>query len=155
MKNEIRYSIIFIVLVLVISWSLSYVIVSKKETMELFPLLMFIPAIIGITINSFRYRSFKKVFKPITTKINLKSIIFSVLYPIIFIGIVAIAVYLSGIADFNSDKISELLTFPTIEIVIIGFLLMFGEVENMKKEKKKNRKKLVKNIEIRRNHKKS
>ncbi|RZT95741.1 CAAX prenyl protease-like protein [Ancylomarina subtilis] len=127
MKKEIKYSVIFIVIVLILSWSLTMFFFSKPETVQLFPLVMFIPAIVGIIINSIRYKSFKLVFKPITTRINLKSILFSLIYPLLFIGLVAIVLSLTGIGKFNSDKLSELSNFPSIEMIIIGFLLMFGE----------------------------
>ena len=127
MKTEIKYSLIFIVLVLVISWSITLFLFSNSETIELFPLVMLIPAIVGIILNSVQHRSIKKVFKPITTRINLKSILFSVFYPLLFIGLVAVIVSLTGIASFNSDKLSTLATFPGIAAIIIGFVLMFGE----------------------------
>lgn len=127
MKKEIKYSVIFIVMVLTITWSFTFIIFSKPETIQLFPLCMLIPAIVGIIINSIRYKSIKLVFKPITTRLNIKSILFSLFYPILFIGLVAVAVSVTGIGEFNSDKLSELLSFPTIETLLLGLLLMFGE----------------------------
>lgn len=127
MKKEIKYSVIFIVIVFTVSWSLTLLLFSKPETVQLFPLAMFIPAIVGITINSIRYKSFRLVFRPITTRINLKSILFSLIYPLSFIGLVAIVVSLTGIGKFNPDKLSELSNLPSIETIIIGFLLIFGE----------------------------
>lgn len=127
MKKEIKYSLIFILVVLTISWVLTLVIFSKPETIQLFPLIMFVPAIVGITLNSIRYMSIRLVFSPITTRINIKSILFSLLYPILFIGFIAIVVSLTGVAKFNAGKLSDLTNFPSIEIIIFGFLLMFGE----------------------------
>jgi membrane protease YdiL (CAAX protease family) len=126
-NKEIKYSVIFIVIVLTITWSLTLLIFSKPETVQLFPLCMFIPGIIGIIINSIRYKSIRLVFKPITTRINIKSILFSIIFPLLFIGFVAIVVSLTGIAKFNSEKLSDLINFPTIGAIIIGFLLIFGE----------------------------
>ena len=127
MKKEIKYSLIFIVLVLGISWSLTIILFSNSGAVELFPLMMLIPAIVGITLNTIRYKSFRKVFKPITTRLNIKSILFSIIYPLLFIGMVAVIVSLTSIAKFNSDKLSTLATFPGIAAIIIGFVLMFGE----------------------------
>jgi len=127
MKKEIKYSMVFIVIVLTLTWTLTLLIFSNPKTAQAFPLIMFIPAIVGITINSIRYKSIKLVFSPITTRINIKSILFSLLYPVLFIGLVAILVSLTGIAKFNSDKLSSLTSFPSIGVIISGFLLIFGE----------------------------
>lgn len=127
MKNEIKYSVIFIVSVLTITWSITLLIFSNSETAQLFPLCMLIPAIVGIIINSIRYKSIKLVFKPITMRINIKSILFSLFYPLLFIGLVAIVVSLTNIGHFNSDKLSELINFPSILSAIIGLILLFGE----------------------------
>ena len=127
MKIEIKYSLIYIVIVLIVSWIFTLMIFSQSETVQLYPLIMFIPAIVGIILNSIRYKSIKMVFSPITTKINLKAILFSLFYPVLFIGFVAIVVSLMGIAKFNSDKLSDLSSLPSIAIIILGFLLMFGE----------------------------
>jgi uncharacterized protein len=127
MKNELKYSIIFIIIVLLLSWTLTAILFSDEKTVGLFPLMMFLPAIISIIINFIRFKSVKKVFKPIINKINLKSILFSILYPILFILIIALIVSMTGIANFNSEKLQNLLSFPSIDTIIIGFLLIFGE----------------------------
>lgn len=127
MKTEIKYSLIFIFLVLALSWGTALLLFSNPKTIELFPLGMLIPAIVGIILNSIQHKSIKKVFKPITTRLNIKSILFSIIYPLLFIGMVAVIVSLTGIAKFNSDKLSDLATFPSIATIIIGFFLMFGE----------------------------
>lgn len=127
MKKERNLAFIFIVLVLILSWLVTYLLFQDQSTIELYPLIMFIPAIVGITLNSIRFRSFRKVFKPITRKVSLKSLIFAFLYPILFIGSIAVIISLSGIGSLNTDKLSSLKDIPTIETIILGALLMFGE----------------------------
>lgn len=124
---NIKYSILFILLVLIITYGFALYVFSNPEALELVSIIMLLPAIIALIINSIRYRSVKIVFKPITTRINLKSILFSILYPLVFIGITAILVYLFGIAEFDKDKLSLLKIFPAVGTIIIGFILMFGE----------------------------
>lgn len=125
-KKKMTYPIIFIVLILTISYSFSIFIFSSPETVGLFPLAMFIPGIIGLIINYAKYRSFKSILEPIITKINLKSIIFAVFYPLCFIVIVAISVFLLDFAEFNKNELSRL-RLPSVEILILGTLLVFGE----------------------------
>lgn len=127
MKKEIKYSVIFIVIVLITTWCYALLMLSKPETAQFYVLLMFIPAVTAIVINSIRYGSIRMVFRPITTRLNIKSILFSVIYPLVFIGTVAVLVYLTGIAEFNADKLKDLARPPSVDIIIIGFLLMFGE----------------------------
>ena len=122
-NKNIKYSVIFIVLVLIISYSFALYIFSSPETIELFTAVMFVPAIVALVINSIRYRSIKLVFKPITTKINLKSILFSILYPLLFIGLISILIYLLGIAEFNEDKLQYLKKLPSIALIIIFSLM--------------------------------
>ncbi len=126
-KPDLKYSMFFIVIILIINYCFALYIFSSPETVGLFSIVMFFPAIVAIVLNSIRYRSIKSVFKPITTKINFKSILFSIFYPLFFIGIVAVSVSLIGLAELKKDKLSNLTELPSVEILIIGFLLMFGE----------------------------
>ncbi len=98
-NKEIKYSLLFITIVLIATWSFAFYAFSSPETVHLFFLVMLIPAIVALILNSVRYRSFRLVFMPITTRINLKSILFSLLYPLLFIGIEAISVFMIGLAQ--------------------------------------------------------
>ncbi|NOY38194.1 MAG: CPBP family intramembrane metalloprotease [Chlorobi bacterium] len=127
-KKEIKYSLLFITIVLIATWSFAFYAFSSPETVQLYVLVMLIPAIVALLLNSIRYRSFRLVLKPITTRINLKSILFSLLYPLLFIGIAAISVFIIGLAEFDKNKLSDLITqFPSIGMIIMGFILIFGE----------------------------
>ncbi|GBD94992.1 CAAX amino terminal protease self- immunity [bacterium BMS3Abin05] len=129
LKNkEIKYSLLFITIVLITTWSFAFYAFSSPETVRLYFLVMLIPAIVALILNSIRYRSIRLVFRPITTRINLKSILFSLLYPLLFIGTAAIFVFIMGLAEFDKDKLSNLITkLPSIEMIIAGFILIFGE----------------------------
>ncbi|MFC1784939.1 CPBP family intramembrane glutamic endopeptidase [Candidatus Neomarinimicrobiota bacterium] len=127
MDKNIRFSILFIVLTLLITWVYIFIIFSNPKTVGLFHFCMFFPAIIGITINSIRYQSIKKVFHPITVKINAKSLLFSFFYPIIFLGIIALLVKVTNLAEFDRTQLYRLFDFRSIIFIPIGLLLMFGE----------------------------
>jgi membrane protease YdiL (CAAX protease family) len=88
---------------------------------------MFIPALVALILNTIRYKSFKLVFSPINKKIKLKSLAFSIFYPLLFICFVALTLYLTGLAEFNVEKLEDLKKFPPLIILFVGFLLMFGE----------------------------
>ena len=123
MKN----AVIFSVTVLIVTWCYAWFIFSKPETVQYYVFSMFIPATVALIINSLRYRSVKQVFRPVTHPLNFRSILFSFFYPVVFIGFVALCVYLLGIAEFNPEKLSNLTHYPSLEVVLIGSLLMFGE----------------------------
>ena len=125
--TEIKYSFLFTVIVLLVTWGCALYIFSNPERIQFFSLVMLIPAIVALIINYIRYRSIKLVFEPIRKKINLRSILFSIIYPLLFIGIVAISILMLGIAEFDKDRLSDITKLPSLEIIIIGFFLMFGE----------------------------
>jgi len=127
MKKEIRYPVIFIAVTLAVSWSFTIVIFSKPERVQFFPFIMLFPAAIGIIMNSIRYRSVSKVFKPVTNRINIRSVLFAFFYPVLFLAITAIVVVLTGFGEFNSDKLSGLALYPSLGTIAFGFLLIFGE----------------------------
>ncbi len=127
MKKELRYPLFFIVITLAVSWSYTIVIFSKPETIQFFPFIMLIPATVGIIMNAVRYRSLKRVFKPLTNRINLKSVLFAFLYPVLFLAITAILVVLTGFGELNTDKLSGLALYPSLGTIAFGFLLIFGE----------------------------
>ncbi len=127
-KKEIKYSVLFITIVLIATWSFALYAFSSPETVPLYFLAMLIPAIVALILNTIRYRSIRLAFKPVTTRINLKSILFSILYPLVFIGVTAIFIFIIGMAEFDEDKLPNLITqLPSIGIIIIGFILIFGE----------------------------
>ena len=126
MKKEIKYALIFIALILTTSWTFALFVFSKDERIGLFNLVMFFPAIIAIVLNSVRYKSFRLVFKPLISRINLKSVLFALFYPLLFIGLLAVIVSITGIATFNADKLPNLLNLP-LTLIIIGPVFMFGE----------------------------
>ncbi|NOQ27006.1 MAG: CPBP family intramembrane metalloprotease [Bacteroidales bacterium] len=125
--KSLKYSVSFIVLVLVISWGYFAYVFAKPERTDLFVFVMIFPAIIALIINFIRYKSFKEVFKPLTTRLNIKSLGFALFYPVIFIGAIAFLVWLFGIAEFNKETFSNSSLHLGLANIVIAFFLMFGE----------------------------
>ncbi len=127
MKNEIKYSIIYIISVLLISWGFVVFLFSNSKTIELYPVIMLIPASIALIMNAFITKSFKMVFKPVTASIGLKALFFSILFPVLFILIAASLVWAIGLGKINELKIDDIFKVPSFATIIIGTLLLFGE----------------------------
>ncbi|MBB6463689.1 CPBP family intramembrane glutamic endopeptidase [Flammeovirga kamogawensis] len=127
MNTDLKYASVFAILTLIISYVFTFFIFFDGENINLVSLVMFVPAIIGLLLNSIRYKSFKKVFAPVFHRLNLKALAFSVLYPILFIGVICLVTYALGLSTLNKDKLIELTVLPGIANVLIGLLLVFGE----------------------------
>lgn len=127
MKKEITYSLLFIVLVLLISWGYTWFIFSTRERMKFFVFIMFIPACVALSLNTIRYKSAKEVFRPLISPIKLKSILFSFLYPILFILLLAFIVLVTDLGILNVSKLKQLIACPPLVTFLIGSLLIFGE----------------------------
>ena len=68
------------------------------------------------------------MIRPLYSKIRLSSILFAVLYPLLFIGILAVIVYLTGLATFNTGKLSDVFVIPASFLMLaVSILLVFGE----------------------------
>lgn len=126
MKN-IKYSLIFIALVLVISWIYTAFIFSTPERINYFVFIMFLPATLGLIINTIRYKSFRKVMQPLTTWLNFKSVFFALFYPVVFITSIAALTWILGISEFNKEAFMNLSFKMGFINIIISFFLMFGE----------------------------
>lgn len=126
MKN-IKYSLLFIALVLIISWIYTAFIFSKPERIDFFAFIMFLPATIGLILNTVRFKSFRKVMQPLTTRLNLKSVFFALFYPLVFIVGIAVLTWILDISEFNKETFTNLSFKMGFVNIIIAFFLMFGE----------------------------
>jgi len=131
MKKEIKYVFLFITVTLIVSWTYALFVFSSPKTLPLFNFVMLVPATVAIILNSIKYKSFKLVMKPLFSKISLKSILFASLYPLLFISLLALVVYLLGAATYNIDKLSSgpSIQFGVLFIVLFlaSIILTFGE----------------------------
>jgi len=88
---------------------------------------MFIPALVGLTLNFIYYRSIRAILSPIFHKVGMKAILFSVLYPLVFIACVATVAVVTGLGTFHPDRLSALYKLPSLKALMLGLLLIFGE----------------------------
>mgnify|MGYP003465536398 CR=1 FL=1 len=127
MKKEITYSLLFIVIVLLISWCYTGFIFSTPDRIKFFVFIMFIPGSVALTLNTIRYKSLKEVFRPIISPIKIKSLLFSFLYPLLFIVLLAVIVLVTDMGTLNASKLKDLTKYPPLITFLVGFLLIFGE----------------------------
>ena len=57
----------------------------------------------------------------------MESILFFILYPLVFIVLVAVVAVVTGLATFHPDRLFELSRIPSAKAILIGLLLIFGE----------------------------
>ncbi|MBB3696856.1 CPBP family intramembrane metalloprotease [Flammeovirga yaeyamensis] len=127
MQSSLKYASIFIAITLILTWSFTAIIFQDESTIGMFALCMFIPAVVGIILNAVRYKSIKKVIEPLAGRLNAKSTLFAFLYPILFIGLLAVIHITFGFGTLNQDKLENLYTLPTLGGMGMGLLLIFGE----------------------------
>lgn len=127
MNKEIKYTLLFILLILTVSWTYALFVFSSPQTKDYFIFVMFFPALIAISLNFVRFRSIQLVLRPVFSRIKLTSLLFALFYPLLFIGLTAFLVNIFGLADYNGKNIENLFHFPSIVGLMIGFTLIFGE----------------------------
>lgn len=102
--NEKRYAKIYIALVLLITLSITGIIfINPSLGLEFFTFIMFIPGGLAIIFNIIQYKDIKKLYECFKRRINKKAMLFSILYPIIFVFMCALIAYSTGLGQFN-DK---------------------------------------------------
>ena len=129
-RNDMRIIISYIFVVLICSWVFSFLILSNPSIgLSMFGLVMFIPAIVAVLFNRFMFRkSIKSMFGCVFTKPTLKSMVFGIGYPLIFITTCGIIALFFGIGHFNQRNYT--LTYIIISSIIAIFvtlILVFGE----------------------------
>ena len=90
---------------------------------------MFFPAIVALIFNRFIHRkSFKSMFSCIFVKPNLKSMVFSIGYPLIFIATCGIIALITGLGDFNlGNSTLTYIIISSIIVILVNLFIVFGE----------------------------
>ncbi len=127
MIKELKFPFLYIIAVLAVSWAFAAIIFSNPDYVGLYGIVMYFPALTAIIIGLIQYKSLKVLFRSVFHKVNIKSVLFSILYPLGFILILALIAHVTGLAEFNPDKLSNLKQIPTLAGLLIGISLMFGE----------------------------
>ncbi|MGO9388518.1 MAG: lysostaphin resistance A-like protein [Methanobacterium sp.] len=133
-KSSMSYDKItffYIIVVLLTTWLFSFIIFSNNTIgLSLFELVMFFPAIIALIFNIIQGKS-RTMFSCVTAKPNLKSMIFGIGYPLLFIATCSIIALLTGLGVINTASLggSNFLTIliTTIILILINLIPAFGE----------------------------
>ena len=128
--NDNRIIISYILVVLICSWVFTFLIFSKPSVgLSMFGLVMFFPFIVALIFNRLIHRkSIKSMFGCVFTKPNLKSMLFSIGYPLIFIATCGIIALVRGLGHFNPE--SHTLTYiiiSSIIMILVNLIFVFGE----------------------------
>lgn len=128
--NDKQIIISYISVVLICSWFFAFLIfLNPSVGLSEFGLVMFFPAIIALIFNRLVHRkSTNSEFGSIFTRPNLKSIIFSIGYPIIFIATCGIISLITGFGHFNPGKSSlTYIIISSIVMILVNLIFVFGE----------------------------
>ncbi len=123
-----RWPIIYTCIVLAITWIFTaFVFSSPQQYLSYIVYVMYIPALVAIPLAYIQHRSLRKIVKPMINRIPLSVLLFSIVYPILFIVICAAVTYLVKLSEFNGDQLIRLSQFPAITVILMGLLRIFGE----------------------------
>ena len=126
-KKNIIGIVLYLILVFAVTLLFLWYIAQDSNRYNDFYLAMFIPATVALLINIFFFRSISVVFEPVFHKISIRAVLFSFLYPFVFIGIIALVVFFSGLGTFNAEEFSVIKESKWISVILMGILLVFGE----------------------------
>lgn len=130
-----NYVLWYSVLVLVFTWGVSFALFTDPEldTNSIFVMIplalaLFFPAILAFIFQRIQYGSIKIKSQFSVKKLNKKSLLFAVFYPIVFILICFFIALILNIAELDYNKIPNL--SDVIQIILsifINMIIIFGE----------------------------
>jgi membrane protease YdiL (CAAX protease family) len=111
--------------VLILTWGVTAALfIQPGIGLKTFPLIMFIPAAVAIIFTIFG----RKGFNGFKKKMNVKALLFGILYPLIFILLCAILAQILGIGTWNADKLPDRKMIVTMVItILINLFTVLGE----------------------------
>jgi hypothetical protein len=107
--RQSNVAILCALVILVVSYGFTFYTLSTPERMKIFNYVMFIPAPIAFCFFLYETRSFSAVFKPIATIPKLGSLGFAFLFPVLFLGIVSLAVLGLGLGSLSSTAFPKIM----------------------------------------------
>jgi membrane protease YdiL (CAAX protease family) len=130
--SDNQVSMLYILVVLLATWTFAFLIFAKPAVgLSMFALIMFFPAILAIIFNILERKSLRSMFSCVTTKPNLKSMIFGIGYPLLFISICAIIALLTGLGYFNPGSLGgssfAAVLITSIILILVNLIPVFGE----------------------------
>ncbi|MDP4145873.1 MAG: type II CAAX endopeptidase family protein [Bacillota bacterium] len=121
--NEKNYTKAYIITVILLTWLATISLFINPSTgLKYFSLVMFIPAISAVVFNLIGHRSLKEQLGCFTRRLNLKSVAFGILYPIIFIVVCAFILCITGAAKLNPNH-EDISVVKEIIIIIVTVLV--------------------------------
>ncbi|NPA24505.1 MAG: CPBP family intramembrane metalloprotease, partial [Deltaproteobacteria bacterium] len=134
---------LYIVLTLTLSWSLLAWIFSGTERLGHCDWVMFIPATVAIILNFVRRRPLKEMLRPVLAPVPITTLVFSILYPLGFIGLIALATWATGLSTWHPAGAVDYPLAPPLTSLALSLPLVFGEeygwrgwlLENLSRDK--------------------
>lgn len=115
--SEKSYLKIYIVAVLLATWIVSFALfIDANIGIKYFSLLMFIPGGLAVLFNWIQYKDKNKIYECFKSKMNMKAMLFGILYPIVFLIVCALIAEVTGIGHWTNAKI------PVIRDIIVIFI---------------------------------
>lgn len=119
---------LYIGITLALTWSFTGFIFNNPENrLEMFVLAMLIPAPVALVISALQHRSLKHLVSPVVGRFRALIYLFSLLYPLVFIGVCGLTAWITQLARFHSERLSSLTDLPGPGEILIGLILIFGE----------------------------
>jgi uncharacterized protein len=126
--NRIIFS--YILIILLSTWIFAFLIFLKPSVgLSLFGVVMFFPAIVALIFNRFIHKkSVKSMFSCVFIIPNLRSMVFSIGYPLIFVVICGIIAFITGLGYFNSGNSTfTYIIISSIIVILVNLIFVFGE----------------------------
>jgi CAAX protease family protein len=121
--------IYYIVTVLISSWAyIFWIFTNPAVGLNFFAIVMFFPAIIAIIFNLIQHKSLKYMFGCVIRRPNLKSIVFSVGYPLLFVILCGLIALITGLGYFNpGNSTLTYILVSSIILIFVNLIPVFGE----------------------------
>jgi uncharacterized protein len=119
-KNK---AIVYIVVVLILSGFFTAYVFANPERMWLFNRVMFVPGLSALAMRIIEKQSLSDIFKPLISRVDLQSVAFAVLYPLIVIATCAFAAFVLGLATLDTSKLNAL----TPHLTVFAVFVVMGE----------------------------
>lgn len=122
--TEKNHAKAYIIIVLLVSWLVECILfVNPSDGVKYFSVIMFIPAITVVILKKY----WGKERKYPAQKLNLKALLFGILYPVIFIIVCAAIAEITGLGKLNSSKLYNINITVIINNILVGIFAAFGE----------------------------
>ena len=128
---EAKYTIGYIAATLAIAWAVEIFGFSGTGIAQSVLLVAFFPAIVAFAVNVIQRKPARAQLKPLTHRITGRSVVFAVVYPLLFIVAAAVITLITGVGRISAEGLSNKLSVNSLVLflvlVAVTFLLSFGE----------------------------